>query len=154
MRTGKRGRPRKYHCEKVFARASSEEEQQEPRQLPVDEDKVNNSDGDACTLMTAIEVPLNDALKSEDKEEWFETIYVETKCLVANYTWERVERSNDHNVISCRTVLCNKFNPDGSIDRDKARIVSRGFSQRPRLISTANGTIRRTRTPGDIVGHH
>ena len=51
--------------------ASSVEEQQESRQLPVDEDEVNNSDDNACTVMAAIEVLFNNALKSEDKEEWF-----------------------------------------------------------------------------------
>lgn len=42
-----------------------------------------------------------------------------------------MDRPQGEKVISCRTVLRNKFKTDGKLERRKARIVVKGFSQRP-----------------------
>lgn len=42
-----------------------------------------------------------------------------------------MDRPKEREVIGSRIVLCNKLNQDGSLERRKARIVARGFSQRP-----------------------
>ena len=51
--------------------------------------------------------------------------------IIKNDTWELVERPNDREVIGNRIVLRNKYKPDGNLERRKARIVARGFAQRP-----------------------
>lgn len=51
--------------------------------------------------------------------------------LVANDTWELVEKPDNGSIIGCRTVLRNKYNADGSLEKRKARVVARDFSQRP-----------------------
>lgn len=53
------------------------------------------------------------------------------KGLISNDTWELVGKPKNANVVGCRVVLRNKYLADGSFDKKKARVVTRGFSQRP-----------------------
>lgn len=53
----------------------------------------------------------------------------EYDALVKNHTWILVEPPNDQKVIDNRWVYKIKERPDGSIDRYKARLVVRGFTQ-------------------------
>jgi len=53
------------------------------------------------------------------------------KSILKNETWIMVNRPKDHQVIGSRIVLCNKYKQDGTIDRRKARLVARGYAQRP-----------------------
>ena len=46
-----------------------------------------------------------------------------------NQTWELVPTPKDVQPISCKWVYKVKIKPDGSIERYKARLVARGFSQ-------------------------
>lgn len=48
-----------------------------------------------------------------------------------NETWELVPSSPSQNLVGCKWVFCIKRQPDGSIDRYKARLVTKGFHQRP-----------------------
>ena len=48
-----------------------------------------------------------------------------------NRTWDLVEATRQMNGVGCRWVFTIKYNPDGSIDRYKARIVAKGFHQQP-----------------------
>lgn len=55
----------------------------------------------------------------------------EMKSIIKNDTWTLVDRPEGCEVIGSRFVLRNKFNRNGTLERRKARIVARGFSQRP-----------------------
>ena len=46
-----------------------------------------------------------------------------------NGTWELVERPKDRKLVSCKWVFKVKHNADGTVDRYKARLVARGFTQ-------------------------
>ena len=59
------------------------------------------------------------------------SIREEFSALIRNETWELVERPKDRGVIGCRTVLRNKYNADGVLDRRKAQVVAKGYSRRP-----------------------
>jgi len=56
-------------------------------------------------------------------------IYEEMKCLVAHDTWDIVEKPADAKIIGSRIILRDKYGADG-LERRKARLVARGFSQR------------------------
>lgn len=52
----------------------------------------------------------------------------------ANDTWEVVHRSSvpaGCKVLDCKWVLNRKYDGDGNLDKYKARVVAKGFSQRP-----------------------
>ncbi|RDX77227.1 putative mitochondrial protein, partial [Mucuna pruriens] len=52
----------------------------------------------------------------------------ELSMIKRNQTWELVPRPQ-RNVIGLKWVFRTKFNPDGSIDKHKARLIVKGYSQ-------------------------
>ena len=69
------------------------------------------------------------AVTSPDSQQWLEAINAEYKSLTDNETWELVERPRDRKLVSCKWVFKVKRNADGTVDRYKARLVARGFTQ-------------------------
>lgn len=53
----------------------------------------------------------------------------EIKMIGKNKTWELVEKPQDKEVIGLKWVYKTKFNEDGSIQKHKARLVVKGYSQ-------------------------
>ncbi|CAL1362273.1 unnamed protein product [Linum trigynum] len=62
---------------------------------------------------------------------WRAALVTEFDALVRNHTWDLVPTPPDCNVLSNRWVFAEKTNPDGSLGREKARLVARGFEQIP-----------------------
>lgn len=69
------------------------------------------------------------AIKDENAAQWIDAMKEEYESLIKNGTWEIVERPGDQKIIDNRWVYKLKKNLDGSIDRYKARLVARGFTQ-------------------------
>lgn len=61
--------------------------------------------------------------------EWQKAMEEEIKALKENQTWDLVPKPKDVKPISCKWVYKVKTRTDGSIERYKARLVARGFSQ-------------------------
>ncbi|KAE8681718.1 hypothetical protein F3Y22_tig00111310pilonHSYRG00060 [Hibiscus syriacus] len=61
--------------------------------------------------------------------EWMTAMKEEIDALQQNQTWDIVPKIKDVKPISCKWVYKIKRRPDGSIERYKARLVARGFSQ-------------------------
>lgn len=55
----------------------------------------------------------------------------EFKALIQNHTWDLVPRHPTMHVVDNKWIFRVKFNPDGSIQRHKARLVEKGFQQQP-----------------------
>ena len=64
---------------------------------------------------------------------WREAIGQELRNLMRFGTWEFVRRPEGRPVVSCKWVFNVKYGHDGRIERFKARLVARGFSQRKGL---------------------
>lgn len=69
------------------------------------------------------------AMESEDKEEWIGAMRDEYDALIKNNTWTLVERPQGLNVVDNRWIFKVKMNPDNTVERYKARLVARGFTQ-------------------------
>jgi transposase InsO family protein len=61
--------------------------------------------------------------------KWRDAMEEEMTALRQNQTWELVPKPNGVKPISCKWVYKVKTKADGSIERYKARLVARGFSQ-------------------------
>src|SRR5690606_37343441 len=85
-------------------------------------------------LHTNVDEPqtYSQAMKSLYADEWKEAIDSELQSLIDNETWTPVDNlpPNAHAVDS-RWVFKVKRNADHSVNKFKARLVARGFTQRP-----------------------
>jgi len=61
---------------------------------------------------------------------WQDAMDEEHSALIDNNTWELVDLPPKKKPIGCRWVYKVKYQPDGRVDKYKARLVARGFSQR------------------------
>lgn len=62
-------------------------------------------------------------------QEWKNAIYAEIDALTANNTWKEEKAPKGANLVSTKWVFTTKTHPDGTLERFKARLVARGFSQ-------------------------
>lgn len=108
IRTGQRGRPRK--------------------EYQVREEEATFLKNEEIFLS---EIPMKEAMSSPESHEWKRAMVDELKSIIKNDTWNLVKRPEDSTVIGCRMILRNKLNPDGTIQRRKARLVAQGFNQQP-----------------------
>jgi hypothetical protein len=75
-------------------------------------------------------VNLREMAHRKDKDEWIEACDSEYNSLMKNKTWELTELPPDRQPITCKWIFKIKHKADGSIERYKARLVVRGFSQK------------------------
>ena len=86
----------------------------------------------AYAMLTEIREPISyqKAITSTEAQKWKEAMKEEMKSLEENLTWSLVKLPKDRRTISNRWVFQIKRGPDGAVQRYKARLVCRGFSQK------------------------
>ena len=77
----------------------------------------------------ATPVRYEEAVTGPQKKQWEAAINEELQSLATNNVWELADTPKGVNVVSNKWVFKVKRLPDGRIDRYKARLVARGFSQ-------------------------
>lgn len=70
-------------------------------------------------------------MSGPDKDEWLDAVYSEIRSLIINDIFDIVSKPNDRRIIKCRTILRNKYDANGALNRRKARVVAKGYAQRP-----------------------
>jgi hypothetical protein len=71
----------------------------------------------------------DEAMRSDERANWKEAMDSEMNAMHENKSWSLVERQPDMNVIGSKWVYKIKRKGDGTVERFKARLVARGFSQ-------------------------
>ena len=125
--------------QEVTANGSDSEEQDEltgrelrDRSLLAKPKKFDDYVTTAEAFLTEMNEPesYEEAVNSEDRENWKRAMNNEMESLAKNQTWELTDLPDDAESIPCKWVFRMKTNPDGSIDKYKARLVVKGFNQR------------------------
>ena len=55
----------------------------------------------------------------------------EIECIEKNQTWELVDVPKEKYVVGVKWIYKTKKNSDGNVQKNKARMVARGFTQQP-----------------------
>ena len=85
-----------------------------------------------ATEIAGIQIPQTYKQAINDPEhgkQWKTAVQEEIISLMGNQTWEEVLQPKDANVVDSKWVFTVKTNPDGTVERFKARLVARGFTQ-------------------------
>lgn len=72
-----------------------------------------------------------EALESPEREEWLDAIRAELSAHDKNNTWTLADKRESHNLLSTKWVFTKKRDAQGRVERYKARLVARGYQQRP-----------------------
>src|SRR5271156_2199770 len=84
-------------------------------------------DEEVCFLSQIEPLSVEDDCNDSD---WKNAMKQELDQIIKNDTWELVPRPNDKNVIGTKWVFRNKMNEDGTVVRNKERLVCKGYAQR------------------------
>ncbi|KAJ1031097.1 hypothetical protein NDA18_002316 [Ustilago nuda] len=111
--------------------------QHAPIGQPIDETEDNRSEiavedmiRGANTTTLNLTPTMKEALASEDAQQWQEAIRKELDRLEAMGTWEVMDIPPNTRLVDSKIVLHLKLDADGIPIQHKARLVTRGFTQR------------------------
>ena len=98
-----------------------------------DSDSEEDDDMEEAFVCTGTPDPktYKEAMQSEDAEQWNAAMLAEFNWHLENGTWEVVELPDGQKAIGSKWVYKKKYNADGTLERYKARVVAKGFNQRP-----------------------
>lgn len=117
--------PKNLHIQGVAPEVTSERLRKQTRK--------NYSNPYLHSMLTTIAVnedpsTYSEAMSGQDSEEWWSAMHDEIDSMVKNQVFTLVDRPKQ-NVVGSRWVFVTKMKPTGDVDRHKARLVARGFSQ-------------------------
>lgn len=91
--------------------------------------KPNQKYGLAALLLSGGESEPRTITQALKDNKWRSSASAEFDAQVRNHTWDLVPPSPGLNVIDCRWLFRIKYLPDGTIDKCKSRLVSKGYNQ-------------------------
>ena len=100
-----------------------------------DEDIMTEAEEQAMfSFASKIDIPIPETYQEAVNhpkygKQWRDAIHTEIGQLLINNTWKEACPPDGVNLISTKWVFTLKFNVDGTLERFKARLVARGFSQ-------------------------
>uniref|UniRef100_I1R8M9 Reverse transcriptase Ty1/copia-type domain-containing protein n=1 Tax=Oryza glaberrima TaxID=4538 RepID=I1R8M9_ORYGL len=73
---------------------------------------------------------ISEAYASPDADYWKEAVGSEMDSIIANGTWEVTERPYGCKPVGCKWMFKKKLRPDGTIEKYKARLVAKRYTQK------------------------
>ena len=83
-----------------------------------------------CLLIDDEPKTYEQAMSSIDASFWKEAVNSEIESIMSNHTWELVDLPKGSKAINCKWIFKKKRKTDGSVERYKARLVVKGFTQK------------------------
>jgi hypothetical protein len=71
-----------------------------------------------------------DAFASPDADDWKEAVRSEIDSILSNETWELVDQLYGCKHVGCKWVFEKKLRSDGTVDKYKVRLVTKGYTQK------------------------
>ena len=71
-----------------------------------------------------------EAYASTDADDWKEAVQSEMDSILSNGTWELTERPYGCKPVGCKWVFKKKLRLDGTIEKYKARLVAKDYTQK------------------------
>lgn len=84
----------------------------------------------ACSAIIFEPQTFEEAMASHESSKWKQAMEEEMTSLKKNKTWDLVPLPHDRKAVGCKWVYRVKQNSEGKIDRFKARLCAKGYSQR------------------------
>jgi hypothetical protein len=78
--------------------------------------------------LQSVQIP-KDWREAKNDPKWHQAMLEELGALEKNKTWDLVKLPIGKKVVSCKWVFTVKQTPEGKVERYKARLVARGYSQ-------------------------
>jgi hypothetical protein len=95
-------------------------------------ERVTKSFGEDFIIYLVNDTPttIAEAYSSLDADLWKEAIQSEMNFIMSNGTWEVVDRPYRCKPVGCKWVFKKNLRPDGIIEKYKARLVVKGYTQK------------------------
>lgn len=84
----------------------------------------------SSTVSASEEIVFSEALEGPEREQWKRAMADELQSFEDSDAWELVDNPGDVTIVRCRWVFNKKFDVDNNV-RFRARLVAKGFSQKP-----------------------
>ncbi|GBP51181.1 Retrovirus-related Pol polyprotein from transposon TNT 1-94 [Eumeta japonica] len=119
--------------------ASEEDDEPEPEVItkrirkPPERYGFTNQCASSSTEVIKDPVTIHEALEGPDRDKWIEAMKEELEAFKENDAWFPVDKLPSHKTpVQCKWVYKKKVNSDNSV-RYRARLVAKGFTQKPGL---------------------
>jgi hypothetical protein len=88
--------------------------------------------GDDFTIYLMDDTPktIIEAFASPNADDWKEAVRSEMDSILSNETWELIDRPYGCKPVYCKWVFKKKLRPNGTIDKYKAMLVVKGYTQK------------------------
>ena len=109
----------------------AEPTEEEPSEDAVDDTPVRGTRtlADVYQRCNVAVIEPSDFEEAAKDRSWMEAMEAELEMINKNETWELVSRPENKKVIGVKWVYRTKYNTDGSLNKHKARLVVKGYSQ-------------------------
>jgi hypothetical protein len=94
--------------------------------------RITKSFGDDFTIYLVDDTPkiIVEAFASPNADDYKEAVCSEMDSILSNETWELVDRPYGCKPAGCKWVVQKKLRPDNTIEKYKARLVAKSYTQK------------------------
>jgi hypothetical protein len=95
-------------------------------------ERVAKSFGDDFIVYLVDDTPTSivEAYISPDADDWKEAVHNEMDSILSNRTWEVTEQPYGCKPVGCKWLFKKKLRPNGTIEKYKAQLVAKGYTQK------------------------